>query len=136
VGQAENKQLMEDVFAQLAEGNGQPFMDSLAEDARWNVIGSGPWSRTYEGKQAIVDELMRPLFRQFADQYRARAIRLIAEDDVVVVEARGQATTRSGAPYNQSYCYVFQFENGRVRELTEYMDTELVARALQTPAAG
>lgn len=132
----ENKQLMQSVFAELANGNGQPFMDALADDARWTVIGSSPWSRTYEGKRAIIDELMRPLFRQFADQYTARAIRVIAEDDSVVVEARGQATTNSGKPYNQTYCYVFRLSDGKVRELTEYMDTQLVSEALEIPAAG
>jgi uncharacterized protein (TIGR02246 family) len=132
---AENKELMEGVFAQMAAGNGQAFMDVLADDARWTVSGSGPWSRTYEGKQAIVDELMRPLFRQFADEYRARATRVIADGDVVVVEARGQVTTKSGRPYNQSYCYVFELADGRVRALTEYIDTELVSQVLETPAA-
>ena len=124
---------MRSVFAELADGNGQPFMDALADDARWTVIGSSSWSRTYEGKRAIVDELMRPLFRQFADRYTARAIRILAEDDVVVVEARGRAMTKSGTPYNQSYCYVFQLAGGKVRELTEYQDTALAERALESP---
>jgi ketosteroid isomerase-like protein len=127
---------MQSVFAELADGNGQPFMDALADDARWTVIGSSPWSRTYEGKRAIIDELMRPLFRQFANQYTARAIRVIAEDDMVVVEARGQVTTKSGKPYNQTYCYVFRLADGRVRELTEYLDTDLVNQTLEGPAAG
>lgn len=133
---AENKQLMQSVFAELANGNGQPFMEALADDAHWTVIGSSPWSRTYEDKRAIVDELMRPLFRQFADQYTARAIRVIAEDDTVVVEARGRATTKSGKPYNQTYCYIFRLADGKVRDLTEYLDTELVSDALEIPAAG
>lgn len=132
----ENKALMQSVFAELADGNGQPFMDALADDACWTVIGTSAWSRTYDGKRAIVDELMRPLFRQFANQYTAGAIRVIAEDDTVVVEARGEVTTKSGKPYNQSYCYVFRLADGRVRELTEYLDTELVNRALESPAAG
>jgi ketosteroid isomerase-like protein len=135
VAAAENKQLMQRVFAQLANGNGQPFMDALANDARWTVIGSSPWSRTYEGKRAITDELMRPLFHQFANQYKARAIRIVAEDDVVVVEARGEATTKSGKPYNQTYCYVFQLTDGKVRKLTEYLDTDLVNQVLETPAS-
>ncbi len=127
---------MEGVFAELANGNGQPFMDALADDARWTVIGSSPWSRTYDGKQAIVDELMRPLFQQFAGQYTARAIRTVAEDDVVVVEARGQVTTKSGKPYNQTYCYVFNLVDGKVRELIEYLDTDLVNQALESPSTG
>jgi ketosteroid isomerase-like protein len=133
---AENKQLVQSVFAELAEGNGQPFMDALADDARWTVIGSSPWSRTYEGKQAITEELMRPLFRQFADRYTARASRIIAEDDIVVVEARGRATTKSGNPYNQAYCYVFRVVDGKVHELTEYLDTDLVNHALEAPTSG
>jgi ketosteroid isomerase-like protein len=127
---------MQRVFAELAEGNGQPFMDALADDARWTVIGSSPWSRTYAGKRMITGELMRPLFRQFASQYKARAIRIIAEDDLVVVEARGEVTTKSGKPYNQTYCYVFQLADGQVRELTEYLDTNLVDHVLETPATG
>jgi ketosteroid isomerase-like protein len=60
---------------------------------------------------------------------------VIADGDVVVVEARGQVTTKSGRPYNQSYCYVFELADGRVRALTEYIDTELVSQVLGTPAA-
>ena len=108
-------------------------MDALAEDARWTAIGSSPWARTYEGKEAIVDELMRPLFSQFADQYRARAITIVAEGDVVVVEARGEVMTKAGRSYNQSYCYVFRLADGRVRELTEYLDTDLVNQVLAAP---
>ena len=128
-----NKQLMQGVFDELAAGNGQPFMDALADDVRWTAIGTSPWSRTYEGKQTIVAELMRPLFSQFADRYRARATRIVAEDDIVVVEARGQVMTKSGRPYNQSYCYVLRLAEGRVLELTEYLDTDLVNQVLNDP---
>ncbi|HEY1522244.1 MAG TPA: nuclear transport factor 2 family protein [Solirubrobacteraceae bacterium] len=132
---AANKQLMKDVFEEMAAGNGQPFMDALADDVRWTAIGTSPWSRTYDGKQTIVAELMRPLFSQFADQYRARATRIVADDDIVVVEARGQVMTKSGEPYNQTYCYVLRLAGGQVQELTEYLDTDLVNRVLQTPTA-
>jgi uncharacterized protein len=132
----QNRQLMESVFAALASGDGRPFLDALSDDARWTVIGSSPWSGIYEGKQAILDELMRPLFRQFADRYMAHATRIVAEDDIVVVEARGQATTKAGKPYHQTYCYVFRLADGKVCELTEYNDTDLVKQALEAPASG
>lgn len=136
MGSSENKELIQGVFDELATGNGQPFMDMLAEDARWTAIGTSPWAKTYEGKQAIVEELMRPLFRQFADQYTARATRIIAEDEFVVVEARGQVTTKSGRPYNQTYCYVLRLADGKVRELTEYLDTDLVNQVLEASESG
>ena len=76
---------------------------------------------------------MRPLFSQFADAYRNTATRIIAEDDHVVVECQGQVTTKSGKPYNQRYCYVCRMADGKVRELTEYLDTELVTAVLEQP---
>jgi ketosteroid isomerase-like protein len=130
---ATNKQLIREVFERMAEGDGQPFMDALAEDVRWTVIGTSPWSRTYSGKRMIVTELMRPLFSQFVDEYRARATLIVAEDDVVVVEARGEVMTKSGRPYNQTYCYVLRLDGGQVQELTEYLDTQLVDEVLQDP---
>lgn len=128
-----NKELVREAFDQLAAGNGQAFMDLLSDDVRWKVIGTSPWSRTYEGKQTVIGELMRPLFSQFADQYRARASRIVAEEDVVVIEAQGQVMTKSGQPYNQTYCYVCRLDSGRVVELTEYLDTDLVNQVLDSP---
>ena len=100
----------------------------------WTIIGTTAWSRTYTGKRAVRDELMRPLFAQFADTYTNTATRIIAEDDVVVIECRGKVTTKAGKPYNQTYCYVCQFVDGKVRNLTEYLDTELITAALDPPA--
>jgi ketosteroid isomerase-like protein len=124
---------MQDAFDALANGNGEPFMDSLGEDVRWTIIGTTAWSRTYDGKGAVRDELMRPLFAQFADRYTNTATRIMAEDDCVVIECRGKVTTKAGKPYNQTYCYVCQLADGKVRELTEYLDTEVVSAALDPP---
>ena len=49
-------------------------------------------------------------------RYKARAIRIVAEDDIVVVEARGEVMTKSGKPYDQAYCYVFELADEEVRE--------------------
>jgi uncharacterized protein len=131
---AENKRLLQDAFDELANGNGEPFMDRLGEDVRWTIVGTTAWSRTYDGKRAVRDELMRPLFAQFADRYTNKATRIVAEGDVVVIECHGKVTTKAGKPYNQTYCYVCRLVDGKVRELTEYLDTELVSAALGPPA--
>jgi uncharacterized protein len=127
---SENKQLMQRIFSELAKGNGKPFIESMADDFCWTVTGTTKWSRTYRGKQSVLDDLMKPLFSQFADQYTSAAHRFIAEDDYVVVECRGRVTTRAGKPYNNAYCMVCRLEDGKLQELTEYLDTELVTAAL------
>jgi uncharacterized protein len=130
VSAAENKQLMQNIFTELSNGDGAPFVESLADDICWTIIGSTKFSGTYRGKQAVLNELLRPLFARFADQYTNTAHRFIAEDDYVVIECRGRVTTKSGAPYNNTYCWVCRVTDGKLQELTEYLDTELVTAAL------
>lgn len=131
---AENKRALQGAFASLAEGDGKPFMDLWADDFSWTITGTTKWSKTYRGKESVLDNLMRPLFSRFATQYTNTAIRFIAEDEYVVVECRGNVKTKEGQSYNNSYCYVCRMANGQLKELTEYLDTELVTKALGDPA--
>ncbi len=128
----ENKQLMQTVFAEFAKANSRPFVDAMADDFRWTISGTGRWSRTYE-KQAVLGELFPALRARIAGRIAMTASRFIAEDDYVVVEAHGSNVTKSGVPYNNSYCFVCRFAGGKLVELTEYMDTELATVALGDP---
>jgi ketosteroid isomerase-like protein len=130
---SENKERLQQIFAALSEGDSGPFVDALGDDIRWTITGSTEWSRTYDGKDAVQRELLAPLFAQFADRYTAEASRLIAEDDYVVVEFRGRVMTKRGQPYNNTYCYIFRLADGKVAEITEYLDTQLVATVLEAP---
>jgi len=126
----ENKQLMQQIFSELSKGNGKPFIESMADDFCWTITGTTKWSKTYHGKQAVLTELLQPLLSQFENQYTNTAHRFIAENDYVVVECCGHVTTKAGIPYNNTYCYVCRLAKGKLQELTEYLDTELVTAAL------
>ena len=130
----DNKRLMQQIFAELERMNPGPFIGCLADGVRWRIIGSTRWSRTYEGRDAVVGELLGPLRERLTDMIRVTPTRILADEDCVVVEASGQATTRAGKPYNNTYCWVFQLADAKVRAIKEYLDTELVASALD--AAG
>src|SRR5262249_13862470 len=131
---ADNKQLLQQIFAELERGNPRPFVDSFADDVTWTIGGTTPWSRTYEGRQAVIEQLLRPLRDALTAPVKVTARRFLADGDSVVVEADGEATTRAGRPYNNHYCWIFRVEGGKVRAITEYLDTELVAKALGVPA--
>jgi uncharacterized protein len=135
MGTVENKRLLQDIFAGLSVGDGRRLIDSLAEDFCWTILGTTPWSGTYRGKQEVQAKLLGPLVAQFADRYTNTPQRMIAEGDWVVVECRGRVMTKTGKPYNNTYCWVCRVDDGKVAELTEYMDTELVTTALAPPRA-
>ncbi|MGH9008390.1 MAG: nuclear transport factor 2 family protein [Acidimicrobiia bacterium] len=126
----ENKKRTQVAFDALSEGDAEPFLGLLADDVNWTILGSTAWSRTYQGKAAVMEDLLAPVFAKFATQLRITASRLVAEDDIVVVEARGDVTTTSGDRYDNTYCFVCRFDDGRICEITEYMDTDLVRQVL------
>jgi len=127
---AQNKQLVQQIFAGLAEGNSKLFVESMADDFAWTVTGTTPWSKTYQGKQTVLADLFGALRSRVVPLLKTIAERIIAEDDIVVVEARGSNTTTAGKPYNNRYCFVFRLAEGKLKEVTEYLDTELVTSAL------
>lgn len=128
------KQKLQAAFAALAQGDGRPLVDLMADDFAWVLPGTTAWSRRYAGKQVVRDELFRPLFAQFAGTYRNVASRFVAEGDIVVVQCRGDVVTRAGKPYRNDYCYVCRFgADGLMYELHEYLDTQLVATVLTPP---
>ena len=45
------------------------------------------------------------------------------------MQALGKSNTKSGGTYNNTYCQVFRLASGKVQEVTEYLDTELVTKA-------
>ncbi len=129
-----NKRLMQAIFSELAHGNGKPFVDAMADNFCWILPGQTAWSRRYEGKQVVREQLFRPLFAQFAGTYINRATRFVAEDDMVVVECHGEVITKKGKPYNNTYCYVCRFAGGQLVELVEYMDTQMMDATLDAPS--
>jgi ketosteroid isomerase-like protein len=129
----ENKQLLQSIFAELAKGNSKPFVENMDDDFRWIVTGQTRWSGTYAGKQSVLTELFAALRSRIAGNITTTAHRFIAEGDFVVVEARGSNTTKAGTAYNNTYCFVFRVRDGKLQEVTEYLDTELVTSVLADP---
>ncbi len=129
----DNKAMLQRVFAETAKGNGRPFVEMLADDVCWTIIGATAWSRTYEGKDAVLKDLLSPLNANFAGPNVVTAERFIAEGDVVVVEGRNHSVTKAGPAYPNRYCWVFVIRDGKVRDITEYTDTDLINRVLTRP---
>lgn len=132
---AANKKLMQDIFA--AAANRDPaardralFIASLADDATWVVTGQYSWSRTFIGKDAILNDLHGHVRSRLVDRTRTVAHRFIADGDIVVVEAKGDNVTREGVRYDNDYCLVFRLEDGRIKEIREYCDSALTEKAL------
>ncbi len=132
MGAAENKKLIQDVFAAWAGGDGAAFFSILADDVRWTVIGTCPVSRIYTSRQQFLEGAAKPLSEKLAGPIEPSVRNILAEGDNVVLQWEGRATTKGGKPYNNSYCWVMRIEKGKVKEGTAYIDTELVTELWQS----
>lgn len=130
MGVAKNKAVLQHAFSETAKGNGGPFIEMMAADVRWTIIGTTSWSRTYAGKISVIRDLLRPLAANFDGLNIVTADRFIGEDDIVVVEGRNHSITKRGESYPNRYSWIFRFIEGQVVEITEYTDTDLIARVL------
>ena len=129
---AENKKLMQEIFAAIAAGDRTRFVDSLADDVAMRVTGKNSWSRTFHGKTSLLRGLYGYLNRLLAPGRRTVALRFIADDDHVAVEARGEMVTKAGVAYENEYCLVYRLEAGKIVEIREYLDSALCEAVLGT----
>jgi uncharacterized protein len=128
------KQRVRAAYRDLSEGNPQALLDLLGPDVVYTVIGTTKFSQTFRGRDEFLQRLAVPLTASLATPLVLDIHTLIAEGDRVAMQAAGRATLQSGAPYNNTYCFVFRFAGERVAEVTEYLDTALVTRAFAVPA--
>jgi len=127
---AANKKLVQQVYEDSANRSGTTFADNLAADASWIVTGQYSWSHEFRGREAIMEGLMGHFRSFFAVRPRTVAFNFIADGDFVAVEARGDNVTKAGLRYDNQYCMVYRFENGRIKQIKEYCDSALVERVL------
>ena len=116
----ENKELVKRVLA-----SGLEVVEFMAEDAVWVIPGFG----TYRGKQDIHAKLLAPTEKLMETMGSSVITNIVAEGDCVVVESYAKdRMTKSGKPYNNTYCHVYKVVDGLIQHVTEYADTALAKR--------
>jgi ketosteroid isomerase-like protein len=75
------------------------------------------------GRDSIVRFITEDFRKLFVADVQIDFRGVYADGDVVTVEQRTRATLVNGRPYDLDYCWVFKVEDGRVRQMREYMDT-------------
>jgi uncharacterized protein len=131
LGATQNKELLERVYVEISKGNLEPLLDSMADDIEWTIIGTTGLSGTFRGKPEVIDRMIRPLGESLDGHVQFTFERFIAEGEYVVMLARGRGRAKSGEPYNNTYCIVSRIVDGEIHEMTDYVDTELISKALR-----
>ena len=114
------------VFDGLSRGSTESFLRHVSDDVDWTVMGTHPLAgryRTKESFRAATFDRLEPLMRA---GMRLIVEHVLVDGDWAVVELRSEATTKSGKPFENCYCWVMRFENGLVTQVRAYLDSALV----------
>ncbi|UII20300.1 nuclear transport factor 2 family protein [Fulvivirga ligni] len=123
---------MTHVFSELSQGNDESLLDIMAEEMTWNWMGSGQWSKSFVGKAQVLGELWKNVRDTIKKPYKVEVHNIIADGDYVVVEMSGQNETVTENSYKNKYCWVCLLRDGKLYQINEYMDTELVTNAFKS----
>lgn len=129
----QNRVRIATIWAAMELGDGALFVEAMADDFVWRMMGATSWSGTYAGKADVRGRMLKALYSQFATPYRSKPSRIHADGDFVIVECQGEVKTKQGRDYNNTYCFVIRMRDGQMTELTEYFDSALVDKVLEPP---
>ena len=129
-----NIDLVTRYFEAMAAGDWAGVEAMYHDDIVIHMAGTTPASGRLEGKAAVVNDLvaaqvhaaMLPEEMRFARRWKV----MCADDERVVVIMEGGGPTLAGDVYDQTYCEIFRFQDGRVIEMHAFFDTALAERAL------
>jgi ketosteroid isomerase-like protein len=123
-----NKQIVLKFIHAMGASDGATAATCLASDAFTLAKGFGKFAgvRHYDTIVGTVDAFKKLLPTGLRPDIKS----VIAENERVVVEFEGNATTCDGKPYNNQYCMVFTLADGRIKQVNEYFCTLLAEEVL------
>ena len=128
-----SKRIVTDFLTTFSSGNVPEILRRMHQDGSWWVSGTIPGI-----SGAYTREQLGDLLRGVVDVYETGALqivpkRMISEGDVVAVEAESYARLKNGGVYNNHYHFLFVLQDGKVKEVREYMDTQHTKDTFSSP---
>lgn len=117
-----NKAIVTRFFEAMNEGDVAFIVNAYAEDGVLQTMGNTLISGTY-GKDQITQSASG-IFDVFPEGIRFEILDMTAEGNKVAVEATSEGKHASGVTYTNEYHFLFEFREGKLLRLKEYMDTE------------
>jgi uncharacterized protein len=123
-----NKAIVTEFFKALNAGDIDAVVDAYAEDGYVQTMGNTLISGQFDRGQ--IASSAGGIFEVFPKGLKFTVQDMVAEGNKVAVEAESEGEHISGQTYSNEYHFLFEFREGKLVKLKEYMDTELVTDVL------
>lgn len=123
-----NKAIVSRFFQALNDVDVSTIVNTYAADGCVQTMGNTLISGTFTRDQ--IEQSVNGIFDVFPQGLRFTVLDMVAEGDKVAVEASSEGEHVSGQIYGNDYHFLFEFHQGKLLRLKEYMDTERVTDVL------
>ncbi len=120
----QNKEMVKATWTAFAKGDIKTAFGNMADNVSWLVPGNIPGvSGVKRGKDEIL-KFMGAFASKIPEGMHSEITRAYADGDTVILELTNKAKVSNGKFYENEYCFVFEIENGKIRRIREYTDTQ------------
>jgi len=123
-----NKAIVTQFFEALNKGDVDTIVNTYAQDGCVQTMGATLISGIFSREQ--IADSAGGIFDVFPAGLTFTVLDQVAEGNKVAVEAVSNGEHISGQTYNNEYHFLFEFRDGKLLKLKEYMDTEQVTDVL------
>ncbi|HEY6395649.1 MAG TPA: nuclear transport factor 2 family protein [Candidatus Binataceae bacterium] len=120
----EKKDLVTRTWMAFGKGDIKGAFANMSDNVSWLVPGTTPGvSGLKLGKDAIV-KFMSGVGSLFPQGLNSEIRKTYCEGDAVIIEMTNRGKVSNGKSYENEYCFVFELEDGKIRWIREYADTQ------------
>ena len=117
-----------EIFKGLEKGDGGEFFTHVADDVDWIVEGTHPLAGHYHSKADFLAHTFEKLAKVLPQGTQLHVESALASGDWAVVELHSLAIAKNGLRFDNRYCWLCRFSDGKIVEVRAYLDSALVAR--------
>ncbi len=123
-----NKAIVKNFFKALNSGDVDAIVNTYADMGYVQTMGNTLISGQFSKKD--IRAAVGGIYDVFPSGLKFTVLDMIGEGEKVAVEALSEGEHVSGQTYVNEYHFLFEFSNGELIKLKEYMDTEHVTDVL------
>ena len=113
---ATNRQIMETYYKSINQGDFDTVINLMSEDVIFHMIGTGPFSGRWEGRDRVYGELVPSVMKSFKPEtveFAGKWKIMCADEERAVGLMTGKAETTEGTDFETTYCQIFKIENSK-----------------------
>ena len=130
-----NLDLVRSTYEGSSEDNGRNLLAALAPNAEWTEAEGFPYAGTYVGVEAIMGGIFHRLGTEWIG-YRADVHTYLEDGDRVAAFGVYSGTYRAtGRSMRAAFAHLYELRDGKIVRMTQYVDTAMVRKALESTEA-